>query len=65
MVDVVYSLLVNWGETRVDELSEVVARDPGNVRKYLAILRARGLAQKSGPITWVATSDSRSLRTTS
>lgn len=48
----VYELLADWGEARVDELSEVVARHPGNVRKYLAILHARGLAEKSGAHMW-------------
>jgi hypothetical protein len=52
MPQVVYDLLWDWGEASVDELSEVVARDPGNVRKYLAILRARGLAKKTDVHTW-------------
>jgi len=58
MVDVVLELLRDWGEARVDELSEVVQRDPGNVRKYLAILHARGLAEKSSPVTWTPRSAS-------
>lgn len=36
----------------MDELSEVVGRDPGNVRKYLAILQQRGLARKTSNCTW-------------
>lgn len=52
MVDVVHGLLSDWGEARVDELSEVIGRDPGNVRKYLAILQQRGLAQKTSHCTW-------------
>ena len=55
MVHVVRDLLADWGEARVDELSEVVGRDPGNVRKYLAILQRRGLAQKTSNCTWEAT----------
>lgn len=55
MVHVVQALLEDWGEARVDELSEVVRRDPGNVRKYLAILNARGLAEKTSSCTWVPT----------
>ncbi len=56
MVEVVYALLVDWGEARVDELSEVLGRHPGNVRKYLAVLRARGLARRvEGPV-WAAES---------
>lgn len=58
MVDVVLELLRDWGEARVDELSEVVQRDPGNVRKYLAILHARGLVEKSSPVTWAPRSAS-------
>lgn len=58
MVTVVHALLEDWGEARVDELSEVVRRDPGNVRKYLAILNARGLAYKTSPCTWTAASTS-------
>lgn len=54
MVDVVLELLREWGEARVDELSEVLCRDPGNVRKYLAILHARGLAEKTSAVTWAA-----------
>lgn len=54
MVDVVLELLREWGEARVDELSEVLGRDTGNVRKYLAILRVRGLAVKTSPVTWAA-----------
>ncbi len=54
MVEVVLELLHEWGEARVDELSEVVGRDAGNVRKYLAILRARGLAVKTSAVTWAA-----------
>lgn len=54
MVDVVHALLLDWGEARVDELSEVLDRHPGNVRKYLAVLEARGLAQRvEGPV-WAA-----------
>ena len=52
MVHVVYGLLADWGEARVDELSEVVGRDPGNVRKYLAILQQRGLVRKTSTCTW-------------
>lgn len=52
MIDVVQSLLEDWGEARVDELSEVVRRDPGNVRKYLAILKERGIATKTSSCTW-------------
>jgi hypothetical protein len=52
---VVHALLQQWGEARVDELSEVLDRHPGNVRKYLAILRARGLAHKINSHTWVPT----------
>jgi len=52
MADVVLELLRDWGEARVDELSTVVGRDPGNVRKYLAVLRARGLAKKASSVTW-------------
>ena len=52
MVNVVRELLSDWGETRVDELSEVVGRDPGNIRKYLAILQQRGLARKTSNCTW-------------
>lgn len=55
MINVVRDLLADWGEARVDELSEVVGRDPGNVRKYLAILQQRGLAQKTSTCTWEAT----------
>lgn len=56
MAESVLELLSDWGEARVDEISEVVQRDPGNVRKYLAILRARGLAAKTSNSTWVPTS---------
>lgn len=52
MVHVVHDLLADWGEARVDELSEVIGRDPGNVRKYLAILQQRGLARKTSSCTW-------------
>jgi len=52
MVEVVHALLSDWGEARVDELSEVVGRNPGNVRKYLAILHRRGLAKKTSSCTW-------------
>jgi len=52
MVDVVYELLVDWGEARVDELSEVVGRHPGNVRKYLEVLKARGLVSRSVAAVW-------------
>jgi predicted transcriptional regulator len=55
MVEVVQALLEDWGEARVDELSEVVGRDPGNVRKYLSILRARGVATKTSSCTWTPT----------
>lgn len=51
----VLALLSDWGGARVDEISEVVQRDPGNVRKYLAILRERGLAAKTSNSTWVPT----------
>lgn len=51
----VLELLSDWGGARVDEISEVVQRDPGNVRKYLAILRERGLAAKTSNSTWVPT----------
>ena len=56
MTESVLALLSDWGEARVDEISEVVQRDPGNVRKYLAILRERGLATKTSNSTWVPTS---------
>lgn len=59
MVHVVHGLLADWGEARVDELSEVVGRHPGNVRKYLAILERRGLAQKTSNCTWEATTTRR------
>ena len=55
MVETVHKLLCDWGEARVDELSEVVRRDPGNVRKYLAILHERGLARKTTNVTWEPT----------
>lgn len=55
MVESVLELLRDWGEARVDEISEVLQRDPGNVRKYLAILRQRGLASKTSNSTWVPT----------
>lgn len=55
MAESVLELLSDWGEARVDELSEVVQRDPGNVRKYLAILKERGLATKTSECTWVPT----------
>jgi excisionase family DNA binding protein len=55
IVEAVHELLCDWGEARVDELSEVVQRDPGNVRKYLAILQKRGLARKASSATWVPT----------
>lgn len=58
MIDVVHGLLDDWGEARVDELSEVVGRDPGNVRKYLALLQQRGLARKTSHCTWEATPSS-------
>lgn len=63
MVDVVYDLLVDWGEARVDELSEVVERHPGNIRKYLAILKARGLASRSATAVWSPTPDVEVART--
>ena len=56
MTDSVLKLLRDWGEARVDEISEVVQRDPGNVRKYLAILTQRGLAMKTSSCTWAPTS---------
>lgn len=56
MTESVLELLSDWGEARVDEISEVVQRDPGNVRKYLAILRERGLATKTNNSTWIPTS---------
>lgn len=52
MVEVVQALLEDWGEARVDELSEVIDRDPGNVRKYLAILKSRGVVTKTSACTW-------------
>lgn len=55
LAESVLELLSDWGEARVDELSEVVQRDPGNVRKYLAILKERGLAMKTSRSTWVPT----------
>jgi excisionase family DNA binding protein len=55
MAESVLELLSDWGEARVDEISEVVQRDPGNVRKYLAILRQRGLATKTSSCTWAPT----------
>lgn len=55
MTESVLELLNDWGEARVDEISEVIQRDPGNVRKYLAILRERGLATKTSNSTWVPT----------
>jgi hypothetical protein len=55
MVETVHELLCDWGEARVDELSEVVQRDPGNVRKYLAILHQRGLARRTTSATWEPT----------
>jgi hypothetical protein len=55
MADSVLDLLSDWGEARVDEISEVVQRDPGNVRKYLAILKERGLAAKTSSCTWAPT----------
>lgn len=51
----VLELLSDWGEARVDEISVVVQRDPGNVRKYLAILMQRGLATKTSSCTWAPT----------
>jgi len=63
MVEVVQSLLEDWGEARVDELSEVVKRDPGNVRKYLAILKARGVATKTSSCTWAPTNGGRTAST--
>jgi len=56
MTESVLELLSEWGEARVDEISEVVERDPGNVRKYLAILTQRGLATKTSSCTWAPTS---------
>lgn len=55
MVESVLELLRDWGEARVDEIGEVLQRDPGNVRKYLAILRQRGLAAKTSNSTWIPT----------
>ncbi len=55
MTESVLELLADWGEARVDEISEVVQRDPGNVRKYLAILRERGLVAKTTNATWIPT----------
>ena len=55
LTESVLKLLEDWGEARVDELSEVVQRDPGNVRKYLSILRERGLATKTSNCTWAPT----------
>ncbi len=55
MTESVLELLSDWGEARVDEISEVVERDPGNVRKYLAILTQRGLATKTSSCTWAPT----------
>lgn len=63
MIEVVRSLLEDWGEARVDELSEVVKRDPGNVRKYLAILNERGLAAKTSSCTWAPTDRGRPAST--
>lgn len=48
MTEVVAGLLDDWGEARVDELSTVVGRAEGNVRKYLALLVAQGRAFKTG-----------------
>ncbi len=62
IVETVHALLCDWGEARVDEISEVVQRDPGNVRKYLAILRQRGLARKANTVTWVPTKNGSNAR---
>lgn len=64
MLEVVRSLLEDWGEARVDELSEVVRRDPGNVRKYLAILKERGVVTKTSSCTWAPTDRGRTASTT-
>ena len=53
MTEVVAALLDEWGEARVDELSVVVRRAEGNVRKYLALLVAQGRAFKADNSTWV------------
>lgn len=62
MADVVYELLVDWGEARVDELSEVLGRHPGNIRKYLALLQTRGLVARAGDAVWSPVHDGQAAR---
>lgn len=52
--DLVLALLREWGSATSEELAEVLNRHPGNVRKYLSLLKARGLADRDGSGGWVA-----------
>src|SRR4051812_5746599 len=49
------SLLVDWGDATVAELTEVIRVHDGNVRKQLRILMARELAEREDSGSWRAT----------
>lgn len=52
-------LLAEWDSATVAELSEVVDLVPGNIRKYLCIAEARGLAVRNEYGDWMLTSGGR------
>jgi hypothetical protein len=46
-------LLAEFGSLSVDELGLLLGRHPGNARKYLAILKAEGRAERLPDRQWV------------
>lgn len=52
-------MLREYGPASPSELAELLAKDAGNVRKHLAILAARGAAERLSDGQWVLTAPQR------
>jgi hypothetical protein len=59
--DEVVALLSEWGCATAEELGIVMSLHVGNVRKYLAILAAQGLAERRDDGQWILTSSETPL----
>jgi hypothetical protein len=46
-------LLEEYGSLSSEEMARLIGRHPGNVRKYLAILKAEGRAERLSDGQWV------------
>jgi hypothetical protein len=46
-------LLVEYGSLSIQEMAPLLGRHPGNARKYLAILKAEGRAERLSDGQWV------------